>query len=739
MRRSRACAECGQPKTQEQLTTVLRGMAAARVCEPCKAALDLQLERPLQLATRPTPLGALVPPSGATLDDLVARAFCVHLIETPACATYLTQGRVGAAPGATAQTLRGAAGDYGRTVMATGIDLNQPYNTVVPGAWLPSDDSTDNSSSGSAGEPRRASNTPPASQMRPLSRSARTPLQHLASMPRLHAQASPPLARPRRGLDQSDDVGSVMSWSSGDDNSSSNGGTVAEPPPRNRAASNPAIDRNYGVLLPEDAPPPTQSRAIYGQLHPEDGAAPAPVPPRALGRTPLYGKLGPEGDSPSSLPRALSGGGGGGGGGANMAYGQLAPEMPTLPPRKTRIVSQYGAKPEPLTTPAAAVAVVDATSPTSTMRKPLRSAPTTPSAPAPLVSAASSPPAAVPFRGSQVRAARLTTRASVREFVSDDYSALPPNPVAAAAALALPPVAVDQYNALPANSANAGVRMGGAAPGLSPGRAPGLGSPNLGSAATGPDQYNAIPLPPDVGNARPGLPPLPGGGGGAAGAPYMSEAWFHPQRDRFGAASLMESVMYQNGAFLFVSGEIINSVVLVYKRDGRVLARDIKYLGGLFQDVQLSASMFRSLSEYVRTFNSHEQQRVLTTQISADGVATTMPTNPGDFALEEFYHNIDSDGAMMLLRRPTVSDGDYLFRASKSTTADPQLSLSYRDGDAVRHQRITWNAKKMVFEQHGSVNTFPTLQALVKAVNNAAQLNNQRPPLRNLILRSEVR
>jgi hypothetical protein len=66
------------------------------------------------------------------------------------------------------------------------------------------------------------------------------------------------------------------------------------------------------------------------------------------------------------------------------------------------------------------------------------------------------------------------------------------------------------------------------------------------------------------------------------------------------------------------------------------------------------------------------------------------------------------------------------------------LSLSYRDGTFVRHQRVAWNPAKQVFEQEGSSNTFSTLQALVVAVNNAAVASGKPAPLKQLIIRGMV-
>jgi hypothetical protein len=188
-----------------------------------------------------------------------------------------------------------------------------------------------------------------------------------------------------------------------------------------------------------------------------------------------------------------------------------------------------------------------------------------------------------------------------------------------------------------------------------------------------------------------------------------------------------------------VPGEQQNTLVLLYKRDNRVLARDINYVGGLFNDPLLQTSphaLFRSLGEFIRAFNSAEMLRVLSAFIGPELAGVAMPSNPADFMLEDFYHHVDGDGAVALLKRPNQQDGDYLFRASKSTTADPQLCLSYREGTAVRHQRISWNTKRQMFEQHGSTNTFPTLQALVKAVNHAATLTGRAMPLRNVVTRT---
>lgn len=241
------------------------------------------------------------------------------------------------------------------------------------------------------------------------------------------------------------------------------------------------------------------------------------------------------------------------------------------------------------------------------------------------------------------------------------------------------------------------------------------------------ENYNSIPLPPGQTGMGSGMPP------------YMAESWFHTNQERFAGAALLENSGYTNGTFLFVPGEQQNTLVLLYKREGRVLARDINYVGGLFNDPLLQASphaLFRSLGEFIRAFNSAEQLRVLSAFIGPELAGVAMPSNPADFALEDFYHHVDGDGAVALLKRPNHQDGDYLFRASKSNNSDPQLCLSYREGTAVRHQRISWNTKRQLFEQHGSTNTFATLQALVKAVNHAATLTGRVQPLRNVITRS---
>ena len=52
MKQAQAMQENMQ-KMQDQLTTVVRCMAVARVCEPCKATLDAQPDRPLALSSRP--------------------------------------------------------------------------------------------------------------------------------------------------------------------------------------------------------------------------------------------------------------------------------------------------------------------------------------------------------------------------------------------------------------------------------------------------------------------------------------------------------------------------------------------------------------------------------------------------------------------------------------------------------------------------------------------------------------
>lgn len=82
---------------------------------------------------------------------------------------------------------------------------------------------------------------------------------------------------------------------------------------------------------------------------------------------------------------------------------------------------------------------------------------------------------------------------------------------------------------------------------------------------------------------------------------------------------------------------------------------------------------------------------------------------------------------------------DWFCFISKQKAPTPDLvglSLSYRDGSFVRHQRIAWNPAKQVFEQEGSPNTFATLQALVAAVNNAAVATGKPAPLRQLIIRA---
>lgn len=114
--------------------------------------------------------------------------------------------------------------------------------------------------------------------------------------------------------------------------------------------------------------------------------------------------------------------------------------------------------------------------------------------------------------------------------------------------------------------------------------------------------------------------------------------------------------------------------------------------------------------------------------VADDGRALTLcaAPNPGDFALEEYYHEMTGDEAVALLKQPRFVNGDYLFRPSKSTSPDVVgLCLSYREGTwlrapgvalthaagaglAVRHQRIGWNAERQLFEQQGSTNTFST-------------------------------
>jgi hypothetical protein len=129
MRRARACGECGVPRAQDELTTIVRGMAVARVCESCKRLFDMDPNRSFSLAARPpVPLMSTEP----ALEDMVSKAFAVFLLETFACGIYLTQGRVG---GSQPATLRGAGGSIAGIGKQSGTDFNAPFNTILIGSW----------------------------------------------------------------------------------------------------------------------------------------------------------------------------------------------------------------------------------------------------------------------------------------------------------------------------------------------------------------------------------------------------------------------------------------------------------------------------------------------------------------------------------------------------------------------------------------------------------------------------